>query len=73
MVVNTNAKVVSNLKARVIIQSSTLISKINVHNKTSDLAPSAYLGKFMPELIKIREDLGVDFGATDVVDISQDT
>lgn len=27
----------------------------------------------MPELIKIREDLGVDFGATNVVDISQDT
>lgn len=25
----------------------------------------------MPELIKVREDLGVDFGATDVVDVSQ--
>lgn len=33
---------------------------------------SSYLGKLMPELIKIREDLGVDFGAADAVDISQD-
>lgn len=73
MVVNTNTKVVPDLKACVIIQSSILISNINAHNKTSDLAPSVYLGEFMPELIKIREDLGVDFGATDIVDISQDT
>lgn len=27
----------------------------------------------MPKLIKIREHLGMDFGATDVVYISQDT
>lgn len=27
----------------------------------------------MPELIKIREDLGVDFGAADAIDISKDT
>lgn len=73
MVVNTNTKVVPDLKACVIIQSSTLISNINVHNKRSDLASSVYLGKLMPELIKIREDLGVDLGATNVVDISQDT
>lgn len=73
MVVNTNAKVVPDLKACVIIQSLTGISNINVHNKTSELAPSVYLGEFMPELIKIREDLGVDFGATNVVDISQNT
>lgn len=26
----------------------------------------------MPELIEIREDLGVDFGAADAVDVSQD-
>lgn len=73
MVVNTNTKVVPDLKACVIIQSSTLISNKNVHNKRSDLASSVYLGKLMPELIKIREDLGVDLGATNVVDISQDT
>lgn len=73
LVVNTNTKVVPDLKACVIIQSSTFISNINVHNKASDLAPSVYLGELMPELIKIREDLSVDFGAMDVVDISQDT
>lgn len=49
------------------------ISEINVHNETSDVAPLVYLGELMPELIKVREDHGVDFGATDIVDISQDT
>lgn len=36
-------------------------------------APPSHLAELVPELIEIREDLGVDFGATDVVDISQDT
>lgn len=32
-----------------------------------------YLGQLVPELIEIGEDLGMDFGTADVVDISQDT
>lgn len=51
------------------IHSATLVFNRNVH-KNSGLTPSVYLGELMPELIKIREDLGVDFRATDVVDIS---
>lgn len=32
-----------------------------------------YLGQLVPQLIEIGEDLGMDFGAADIVDISQDT
>lgn len=33
----------------------------------------AHLGQLLPKLVKVGEDLGVDFGATDAVDVSQDT
>lgn len=32
-----------------------------------------HLGQLVPEIIKAGEDLGMDFWAADVVDISQDT
>lgn len=32
-----------------------------------------YLGQLVPQLIETGEDLGMDFGAADIVDISQDT
>lgn len=32
-----------------------------------------YLGQLVPELIEMGEDLGMDFGAADAVDISEDT
>lgn len=32
-----------------------------------------YLGQLVPELVEIGEDLGMDFGAADAVDVSQDT
>ena len=37
------------------------------------LASPPYLGQLVPELIKIREDLGMDFWTADTVDVSQDT
>lgn len=33
----------------------------------------AHLGQLVPQLVQVGEDLGVDFGAMDAVDVSQDT
>lgn len=32
-----------------------------------------YLGQLVPELVEIGEDLGMDFGTADAIDVSQDT
>lgn len=34
---------------------------------------AAHLGELVPKLVQVGENLGVDFGATDAVDVAQDT
>lgn len=44
-----------------------------MHDMWVVFASPPYLCQLVPKLIKIGEDLGMDFGAADAVDISQDT
>lgn len=72
LVVQTDPKVVPDLTANVKRRSNTRNDSAG-GRWLSSVGGAAHLGELVPKLIQVREDLGVDLGATDAVDVAQDT